>query len=149
MAGQDHLLTKAFLATGSNAYILGQVVVAVAGSTLDPNQMVQATVGAGVALQPAPIGVVTENLDLVKVQTGKAYAGVAIAGVCWVIWDGVGTLGPGVPMVPSAAVAGRVFAGSTIGTTGRPSVGIWLGYDGASPAAGDLIQILLTPGARC
>jgi hypothetical protein len=150
MAGQDHLLSKAFLATGASAYILGQVVVAAAGTTLDPNQVVQATTGAGAANQFTPVGVAAENLDLVKVQTAKAYISIVIAGSAFVIWDGVGTLNPGTPLIPSASVAGRVAATTpgSFTTGGRPCVGIWLGYDGASPAAGDLILALLTPGAR-
>jgi len=149
MAGQDHLLSKAFLATGSAAYILGQIVVATAGSTLDPNQIVQATTGAGAAQAPTPIGVCAENLDLVKVQTGKAYVSVTIAGTAFVIWDGVGTLAPGCALVPSGSVAGRVAQVAVPSTASqKPVVGIWLGYDGASPAAGDLILCMLTPGAR-
>ena len=77
MAGQDHLLSKAFLTTGSAAYVFGQCVVAVAGTTLDPNQMVQATTTAGNAQAPTPLGLVQENIDLVKVQTGKAQSNLA------------------------------------------------------------------------
>jgi hypothetical protein len=150
MAGQDHLLSKGFLATGAAAYVFGQVVVAVAGTALDPNQMIAAPTGAAVALQPSPLGLIQENLDLVKVQTGKAYGTVGIAGIAYGIYN-VGTLAYGTPLIPSVGVAGRLDA-VTCGVTGRPQVGIYIGGGGgvtASAAAGDIIAVLLTPGARC
>jgi hypothetical protein len=151
MAGQDHILSKAFLTTGSAAYVFGQCVVGVAGTVLDPNQMVQATTSAAAALAATPLGLVQENIDLVKVQTGKAYASVGIAGLAYGIWDGVGTLNPQAALIPSATTAGRLSA-VAIGTTGRPQVGVYVGDAGgvtASAAAGDIIAVLLTPGARC
>jgi hypothetical protein len=152
MAGQDHVLAKAFLATGSSAYILGQVVTAVAGTALDPNQCVQCALAGAGANAPTPLGLATENIDLVKVQTGKAYVNVAIAGIAYGIWDGVGALTPGCSLIPSAAVIGRL-AQVAVGTTGRPCVGVYLGdggvVAGGSTAAGDIIAVMLTPGARC
>jgi hypothetical protein len=112
--------------------------------------MVQATTGANAANAPTPLGLCQENIDLVKVQTGKAYASVAIAGIAYAIWDGVGTLNPAASLIPSGVVAGRLAA-VAVGTTGRPQVGIYLGDAGgttAAAAAGDIIAVLLTPGAR-
>src|SRR5258708_1929197 len=107
MAGQDHVLAKGFLCTGAAAYVFGQLVVAVAGTTLDHNQMVQATAGAGAALQPTPLGLCQENIDLTKVQTGKAYASVAIAGIAFGIADAAIAFGA---MVKPAATSGRLIS---------------------------------------
>ena len=143
MAGTDHLLSKGLLCTGNAAYVLGQCVVPVTGTTLDPNQMVQATVAAGAALAGTPLGLCQENIDLVKVQTAKAYATVAIAGVAFGIAGGAIAMGAAV--IPSGTTAGQLIS-ATVGTTGRPQVGVAL-----SPAtnAGDIFTVLLTPGARC
>jgi hypothetical protein len=155
MAGQDHVLSKAFLATGNAAYIFGQLVLPVAGTSLDPNQMVIAPANSGGISAPTPLGLVQENLDLVKVTTSKAYGNVAIAGIAFAIYN-TGTLTVGVPLIPSVAVAGRLDA-TPQGVTGRPMIGIYMGGGGgilgggttAAVAAGDIIAVLLTPGARC
>lgn len=151
MAGQDHILAKAFLCTGAAAYVFGQCVVGVAGVALDPNQMIQATTAAGAANAPSPLGLVQENIDLVKVQTGKAYASVAIGGIAYGIWDGVGSLIPNAVLTPSATVAGRLAAIAVAASAQKPSVGLYVGDAGgttAAAAAGDIIAVLLTPGAR-
>jgi hypothetical protein len=147
MAGQDHLLAKAFLAAPggfSNSIILGQVVVASAGTTLDPTQCSLAGTGASVPGTPPAIGVAAENMDLVKIQTGKAYISVAIAGVAFVISNS-GAVAVGASLIPSVGVAGRVDA-VTPGATARNMVGIALTV---GVAAGDLIMCLLTPGGKC
>jgi hypothetical protein len=143
MAGQDHLLAKAFLTTGAAAYVYGQCVVLVAGTTLDPNQVIQATTGAGAANAVTPLGLCQENMDLVKVQTGKAYISVALAGIGFAIANGAVTIGAA--LIPSVGVAGRLDA-VAVGTTGRPQVGIAVG---TASTAGDIFPVLLTPGARC
>jgi hypothetical protein len=143
MAGTDHMLSKAFLCTGNAAYLLGQCVVPVAGSTLDPNQMVQATVAAGAALAASPLGLCQENIDLVKVQTAKAYAAVAISGIAFALADGA--IAVGAAVIPSGTTAGRLIT-ATVGTTGRPQVGVAMT---AAVNAGDVFTVLLTPGGRC
>jgi hypothetical protein len=143
VAGTDHVLSKGYLCTGAAAYILGQCVVPVTGSTLDPNQMVIATTGAGAAAAISPIGLVQENVDLVKVQTAKAYATVAIAGIAFGIADGAIAIGAYVK--PSGTTAGRLIT-QAVGAYGQfPIVG-WA----ASPAvnAGDIFTVMLTPGVR-
>jgi hypothetical protein len=152
MAGQDHVLSKAFLATGAAAYVFGQCVVAVAGTTLDPNQMIQANTTTNLAaFAPTPLGLVQENLDLIKVQTGKAYGTVAIAGIAFGIWDGVGALVYGANLAPSAVLSGRLAVATLAAPAGKPVVGTYIGGAGgttAAAAAGDIISVLLTPGAR-
>jgi hypothetical protein len=151
MAGQDHLLSKAFLCTGAAAYVFGQCVTSAAGSALDPNQMIQVTAGGGSAFAVSPLGLVQENIDLVKVTTLKAYASVAISGIAYGIYN-TGTLTLGTPLIPSVAVAGRLDA-VTASAAGRPQVGYYLGDAGGAAgtgsAAGDIIAVMLTPGARC
>jgi hypothetical protein len=143
VSGTDHVLSKGFLTTGAAAYVLGQCVVPVAGTALDPNQMVIATTGAGGAGATSPLGLVQENVDLVKVQTGKAYATVAIAGIAFGIAGAA--IAVGAQVIPSGAVAGQLLTSGALGSTNRPLVGIAL-----SPATtiGDIFTVLLTPGAR-
>ena len=77
MPGMDHLLTKAFLATGGAvAYKQFQCVKQVAESTLQPAQCAIMTAGD----TNPPLGVVQEPLDAVKTATGKAFVGVALSG---------------------------------------------------------------------
>jgi hypothetical protein len=142
MSGQDHILAKAFLCTGASAYVFGQLVVPVAGTTLDPNQMVQATLAAGGAFAATPLGLCQENIDLVKVQTGKAYASVALAGIAFGIAGAAIAMGAAV--IPSGAVVGQLLT-ATPSAAGRPQVGVAL-----TPATtiGDIFSVLLTPGAR-
>jgi hypothetical protein len=145
MAGQDHILSKGFLATGSAAYVFGQLVVPVAGTVLDPNQMnIAGTTWAAGALPP--LGLVQENLDLVKVQTGKAYASVAFAGLAFGI--AFGAIAVGAVVVPDTTTGGRLKTPTVaLSATfqGLPAVGIAMT---AATTAGDIFSVFLTPGMR-
>jgi hypothetical protein len=143
MSGQDHLLAKAFLATGASAYVYGQLVVPAAGTTLDPNQMAIASHLTTWAGATPPLGLVQENLDLVKVATGKAYASVAIFGVGFGIAGAA--IAVGAQVMPSAAVDGQLITSGALGATNRPMVGIALT---AATTIGDIFSVMLTPGAR-
>ena len=90
------------------------------------------------------VGVVQENVDQVKVATGKAVANVAVMGVAKCVVNATpGTINVGT----------RVMCGSTGGviaaaTTGSKVLGICVGATTLTGtiAAGDIIDVQLTPG---
>jgi hypothetical protein len=144
MSGQDHLLAKAFLATGGAAYVYGQCVTLAAGTALDPNQMVITPITARGITTPAYLGLVQENLDLVKVATGKAYASVALAGVGFGIADGAVAIGAMV--CHSVVTAGQLHAvaKTAAGSAPLPIMGMAMT---TATTAGDIFSVLLMPGA--
>jgi hypothetical protein len=152
MPGMDHILSKGFLATGSSAYTFGQVVQQVnltTGplATINQAQCQICPTSAGTAgANSVVLGVCQENLDLVKVQTGKAIIGVAIEGNCKVVWDGTGTPAVGSYIVPSGTVAGQVkFVSSVTTFQGFAVVGTPLTLPAA---ANDFFDISLAIGDR-
>jgi hypothetical protein len=171
MPGMDHILNKAFLATGGAvAYPQFSVVQQVSAVGVVPAACQLAPTSLGVAGgggAAAALGVCQEPLDAVKTATGKAFVSVALAGNTKVIWDGTtggttpwATVGVapviGALVVPSQAVAGRVkfLPPGTTAFLGWQLLGVLIGLPGsplptfgASAAAGDLCDIALTPGA--
>jgi hypothetical protein len=165
----DHILNKAFLATGGSvAYPIFSVVQQVSAVGLTPAAVQLAPTSAGTAAgSTAIVGVCQEALDAAKTVTGKAFVSVAVAGLTKAIWDGTtggttpwATVGVapalGVYVVPSATVAGRVkfitapaaflgfgVIGQLVALPGSP-----LPTFGASAAAGDLFDVDLTIGGR-
>jgi hypothetical protein len=164
----DHILSKAFLATGGNvAYPQWSVVQQVAAVGLTPAACVLAPITLGVAAQAPPLGVCQEQLDAAKTVTGKAFVNVALDGNVKCIWDGTtggttpwATVGAapvlGALVVCSQLVPGRVkfittqaaylgwqVLGTLISLPGSP-----LPTFGANAAAGDLFDVELTVGAR-
>jgi hypothetical protein len=166
----DHVLSKAFLATGGSvAYPQWSLVQQVAGVGLTPAAVQLAPTTAGTAgTSTALVGVCQEVLDAVKAATGKAFINVAMLGNVKCIWDGTtggatpwATVGVapalGVYVVPSATVAGRVkfipapgtgaldwgIVGMLISLPGNP-----LPTFGAGAAAGDLFDVALAIGTR-
>jgi hypothetical protein len=170
MPGSDHVLAKAFLATGGSvAYPQWSVVQQVAAVGLVPAAVQLAPTSAGVAATSTGlIGVCQEPLDAVKTNTGKAFINVAVQGLTKCIWDGTtgGTtpwatvgIAPvlGAYVAASQAVAGRVkFLPATgSGGLGFGIIGVLVSLPGsplptfgASAAAGDLFDIELMPGGR-
>jgi hypothetical protein len=136
MEGQNYVLVKSFLATGGSvAYNRGDLVVAAAGSTLQPAQCALST-----ASTDRILGVVQEDLDAAKVNTGKAYVAVMLLGVAQcVAGAALATINTRV-MPGSGGTAKQVIAAAT--ATNIP-FGVTLGVSGAQ---GDYISVLLTPG---
>src|ERR1700744_6394077 len=170
MPGMDHILAKAFLATGGAvAYPQWSVVQQVSAVGLVPAAVQLAPISAGVAATSTGlIGVCQEPLDAVKTATGKAFINVAVAGNVKCIWDGTtGGVTPwatvgiapvlGAYVAASQAVPGRVkflpatgsgglgfgVIGQLISLPGSP-----LPTFGAGAAAGDLFDVELIPGGR-
>jgi hypothetical protein len=162
MPGMDHILAKAFLATGGSvAYPQWAVVtqVAAVGLVAAAVQITPTTAGTTGTAQTV-IGVCQEQLDATKTVTGKAFINVALQGNVKVIWDGTTSAGGtpasvtpalGLYVVPSNTVAGRVriitppatyqgipLLGTLISLPGSP-----LPTFGANAAAGDLFDVAL------
>jgi len=160
MPGMDHVISKAFLATGGSvAYVPFMVVSQVAAVGLVPAavQITPTSAGTAGAGSTGIVGVCQEALDAAKTNTGKAFINVAIEGDTKVIWDGTGTPVIGGYVVPSSTVAGSVkFVTSVTTFQGFALVGVALSLPGsplptfgANAAAGDLFDIALAdPGTR-
>lgn len=91
-------------------------------------------------------GIVQENIDQVKVALGKAVAGVRLLGISKVrVSDTPGTIVIGSIVAASGTSANK--GGVKLGVTTNIPVGIVVGpVPIGTPAAGDLIDVLLTPG---
>jgi hypothetical protein len=145
----DHILNKAFLATGGAvAYKQFQVVKQVAESTLQPAQCAIYDHGGGAKV----LGVVQEPLDAVKTATGKAFVGVALSGNSKCIVGVATNVAVGNYVVPSATIDGAVDAiTGLVGTSaGQSIVGKIIGVAGnsigQSATAGDIIDVELMVG---
>lgn len=123
----NYVLSKGYKVTPGKPYLFGQAVRLVGLETIDvatsPTQLV--------------IGVCIENLDQAKADTGKATVGVQHMGIARMI-AADGTIDPGERV--GATTGGRVVP---VATGGDFVVGIALT---GSDAAGDQIDVLLTPG---
>jgi hypothetical protein len=155
MPGMDYGRSKAYLATGSVAYKRWQVVKNVTGTTLNPAQcaIMVATTDAAVP----PLGVCMEDLDVAKVNTGKAFINVALEGNVKAIWDGSGTTpAPGLYVGLSGGTAGTKDGQVTVvaATPGTAAFVIGRILDivgnsiGQAATAGDWLDIQLLPGER-
>ncbi len=137
MPGMDHILSKGLVLSDvvATAITLGTPMVMAANT---------ATNSPGQAVQVAPagskgaycIGLAGENIDLVKVQTGKAFVNVVFLGITKAVADGAISIGS--PVVASATL-GQINGSPA---TGNFILGIALE---AAVAAGDIIDVLLTP----
>lgn len=128
--GPNYVLNKGFVAGGSSAYALGQVV------TLDGDQ----TVNLAVTANDSPIiGLVTEDVDAAKVTTGKVVIGVAILGIAKGLAGA--SVSRGDRLVNEVTTA-RVIKQVGTDNTAVPVLGIAL----EDASDGDLFDVLLTPG---
>jgi hypothetical protein len=98
------------------------------------------TIDLNAATTTRSIGVVMENIDATKVATGKATADVRMMGIATVIVTTATSIVLG-SLVMSSSTGGAVLAA----TTGNIPLGVVVGITGTI-TAGDLIQVLLTPG---
>jgi hypothetical protein len=135
MPGANYGLSKGFLATGSAAYLIGQAVKLVpSASLLNPAQCLQATAATDLI-----IGVCQEAVDAAKVTTGKAIVGVAMTGIAKCLAGGVVTPGSYVTADATSRLVSTAVVGNKV-------VGIAL--NSANTAAGDIFDVLLTPGVN-
>lgn len=92
-------------------------------------------------------GIVQENVDAAKVATGKVVANVRLEGISKVrVSDTPGTIVIG--SIVAASGTSTNAGGVKLGVSTNIPVGIVVGPTPiGTPAAGDLIDVLLTPGA--
>jgi len=92
----------------------------------------------------ATTGIVQENVDAAKVATGKVVANVRVLGISKVrVSDTPGSIVIGSKVAPSGT--GANVGGVKLAVSTNIPVGICVGLTG-TVAAGDLIDVLLTPG---
>jgi hypothetical protein len=125
--GADHILSKGHLATGSTAYKLGELVVA----SGDGTKCARATTANSVVR-----GVCGENLDTNRLGSGKAVIQVNMLGISRVL--------AGAAVSVDAYVTNDATARAVTATAGQNVLGKALT---AATAAGQYIDVLLTPGA--
>lgn len=128
--GANYGLNKGFLAGGSTAYAFGEIVV--------PDTAEQSCKRATTASAAGLLGVCQEDLDTVRLATGKAVIGVALEGIARVL--------TGAAVAKDAKVTNDATARAIVqaGAAGSPTFGIALT---AATGAGQFIDVLLTPGA--
>jgi len=126
--GADHILSKGHLATGSTAYKLGELVVA----SGDGTKCARATTANSVVR-----GVCGENLDTNRLGSGKAVIQVNMLGISRVL--------AGAAVAVDALVANDTTARAITATSGQNVFGKALT---AASAAGQYIDVLLTPGVK-
>jgi hypothetical protein len=148
MPGMDHILNKAYLATGTNAFKQFQVVKQVAETTLQPAQC-----ALYLHTDTVPVlGVIQEALDAAKTTTGKAFVGVALQGLSKVIVGVATNCAIGAYVIPSATVDGACdFLAGKLGSSGGTYIvgqvtGIKGNSIGQAVTAGDLVDIQIMAG---
>jgi hypothetical protein len=97
------------------------------------------TIDLNVAATTVGFGIVQEDIDQVDVATGKAVANVRVLGVSKMVVQTAASIAIG-SLVTCGNAGGAVIAAST-----NKVVGLVIGAPGTI-AAGDLIDVLLTPG---
>jgi len=143
MAGANYVLDKGFdvLSTYNSsaaAGVLAYRCVAINSTTGKIDLNATATAFS--------IGVVQESVDATKVATGKVVADVRLMGITKVrVSDTPGTIVLGSRVAPSGT--GANSGGVKLAVTTNAVLGIVVGpVPIGTPAAGDLIDVLLTPG---
>lgn len=142
----DHILDKSFpvlstynssAAAGVTAYRVVKVSTATAVPTID--LCTSASAGA------VSLGVVQTNIDRDEVATGKAVAPVRVMGVTRVVANTT----PGSIVLGSKVMCGGAGGVVLAATAGSTVLGIVIGMSvvGGTVAAGDQLDVLLTPGA--
>jgi len=140
----DHILDKGYPALATyNASAAAGVVSFRFVKLLSTGFIDLATSSAGGTANN--IGVVQESVDQLKVATGKAVVGVRLLGVTkWVV-----NATPGTVILGSRVMVGA--AGGCILATGAAAqvAGIVIGSNSSAGtiAAGDIVDVLLTPAA--
>lgn len=145
MAGANYVLDKAFevLSTYNSSAAAGVTAYrCVAASTTTGRIDLNATATA------LSVGVVQENIDAAKLaNVGKVFADVRMMGISKVkVSDTPGTIVIGSRVAPSGT--GANAGGVKLAVSTNVPIGIVVGpCPIGTPAAGDLIDVLLTPGA--
>jgi hypothetical protein len=98
------------------------------------------TIDLNVAATTLAFGIVQEDIDQADVATGKAVANVRVLGISKMVVQTAASIAVG-SLITCGSAGGAVIAAST-----NKVIGICIGAPG-TVAAGDYIDVLLTPGA--
>jgi hypothetical protein len=132
--GPNYGLDKGFLVEGSSAVAFGEIAVPGTGE-----QAVGRATSAGAATFQ---GVFQESVDVGDVLTGKVFANVRVTGITRVIAGAAVTKGARVTNDTSA----RAVAATQTAAGAQPKAVLGIAQTAAT-AAGQHIDVLLTPGA--
>jgi hypothetical protein len=140
--GPNYVLDKGHLATGSTAYTFGEIVVPIANPNSTESSVANACVRATSAGHLGPVQyVVQEDLDTVKLATGKAIVDCRMMGIARVL---TGAAVNKLTKVTNDGTARAITQAQTAGGS-QPVVILGIALTDAS-AAGQYIDVLLTPG---
>jgi hypothetical protein len=131
--GPNYNTNKGFLATGATAYAFGEIATVTGDATVARATTINVV---------TPIVVVQEDLDTVRLATGKAFINCALEGLVRVQAGAAVAIGDRVTNDATARAIPR--ARTAAGSQLLPVFGIALT---AASAAGDHIDVLLTQGA--
>jgi hypothetical protein len=138
--GPNYVLDKGHVATGSTAYAFGELVTPVANAAT-PNAST-AVARATTANVLTPIYVCQEDLDTTRLATGKAVVDCRLLGISRVLSGAAVSVHDRVTNDTTARAVTRTRAAA--GAQPAATFGIALT---AATAAGQYIDVLLTPGA--
>lgn len=139
--GPNYVLDKGLLATGSTAYAQGEIgVVTVGSGTM--SSVANSVARATTAGEDTLMVVIQEDLDTDRLGTGKAFIDCRLLGIARVLTGGAVAA---LDRVTNDATARAVTAGqAAAGAQPANVLGIALT---TATAAGQFIDVLLTPGA--
>jgi len=135
-SGPNYVLDKGYIATGSTAYALGEAVVQ-ATTNFSGDSVARATSAAADVL-----GVCQETIDANKVATGKAVIDIRLLGITRMIAGAAVAMGDRVTNDASARAVPVARAAA-----GAQPARVFGRALNAATAAGQHIDVLLTPGA--
>lgn len=141
--GPNYVLDKPFLATGATAYAFGEIVKLIAGSgsfSTTANSVVRNTTATVLTTTDVTLAVAQEDLDTVRLATGKAFINCRLMGIARVQCGATVTVGD---HVTNDATARAVKATRAAG--GAQPIQI-LGIALSGGTVGQHIDVLLTPG---
>jgi hypothetical protein len=130
--GPNFVLDKGFRATGATAYAFGECVVLTTDGT---------TVARATSANARCIGIVQDDAEVAKVTTGKLNVSVRLLGISRVLAGAAVAINDRVAVDTTARVVTKVQTAG--GAQPTPVIGTALT---AATAAGDFIDVLLTPG---
>ena len=132
--GPNYVLNKGLLATGAAAYVFGELGIQSGDGTSVARAVTPNALGLLVVIQ--------EDLDTVRLATGKAVINCSLLGIDRVVAGAAVAVGDRVTndATARAETRARTIAGAQL----LPTFGVALT---AASAAGQHIDVLLTPGA--
>lgn len=131
--GPNYVLNKGLLAQGATAYASGELVVS--------GSVEQSVARATSAATLVPFGVCVEDIDVAKVNTGKAFIGIALLGIVRVKCGAA--VAKNARITNDTSARGVTVTRAIAGAQPQPIFGIALT---ATSNANEFFDMLLTPG---